>query len=63
MKAFEERALESVILKQRLRVRYIDDTFVLWQHGVEELKKFYQHFNWQHQSIQFMMEKDTLNAQ
>ena len=37
MKAFEERVLESAILKQRLRVRYIDDTFVARSRGVKEV--------------------------
>ena len=39
-------------------VRYVDDTFVLWQHGADE---FHQHLNRQHKSIQFTMEKVSEN--
>ena len=45
MEAFEERALESATLKPRLWVRYVDDTFVLWPHGEDELEKFHLHLN------------------
>lgn len=59
MEAFEERALKSATLQLRLWVGYVDDTFVLWQHGAKELEKFHQHLNGQHQSIQFSMERES----
>ncbi len=59
MEAFEEKALKSAVLSPRLWVRYVDDTFVLWQHGADELEKFLQYLNNQHHSIQFTMEKES----
>jgi len=59
MKAFEERALESAVLRPRIWLRYVDDTFVLWPHGEDKLDAFHNHLNAQHQSIQFTMEKES----
>lgn len=42
-------------------MRYVDDTFAMWQHEAEELEKFHQYLNRQHQSIQFTMEKESNN--
>ena len=38
--------------------RYVDDTFVIWQHGEEELARFHQHLNQQSPNIQFTMERE-----
>ena len=38
MEAFEEKALESAVLRPRMWVRYVDDTFVLWPHKEDELE-------------------------
>ena len=54
MEAIEERTLESAALQPRMRVRYMDDKFVLWPHEEDELE---QHLNSQHPSIQFTMEE------
>ena len=35
---------------------YIDDTFFLWEHGEETLKKFIEHLNEKHSTIKFMAE-------
>ena len=59
MEAFEERALESAVLRPRLWLRYVDDTFVLWPHSAEELDTFQDHLNSQHPAIQFTMEKES----
>ena len=36
MEAFEEK----VVLRPRMWVRYVDDTFVLWAHEEDELTQF-----------------------
>ena len=38
MEAFEEKALGSAVLRPRMWVRYVDDTFVLWPHKEDELE-------------------------
>ncbi len=35
---------------------YIDDMFMIWTHGVEELKKFVEHLNSVHPTIKFTAE-------
>ena len=40
------------MLRPRKWLRYVDDTFVLWPHGEDELDTFHNHHNAQHQSIQ-----------
>ena len=40
-------------------MRYVDDTFVLWTHGVNELDAFLNHLNSQYPAIQFTMEKES----
>ena len=43
--------------------RYIDDIFMLWQHGEEELKKFLDALNCYHPSIKFTADysRDKIN--
>ena len=36
----------------------MDDTFVVWQHGAEEINNFLQHLNSHHQGIKFTMEME-----
>ncbi len=36
--------------------RYEDDTFVIWQHGKQEVDKFLDHLDSQQAAIQFTME-------
>ena len=40
MAALEEDFLETLIKKPWLWWRYINDIFVIWQHGEDELKLF-----------------------
>ena len=58
MERFEQLMLESVRLKPKVWLRYIDDTFVVWNHGEEELQLFLQHINSKNKNIQFTMEKE-----
>ena len=38
MESFEQEAFQLAKNKPRLWVRYVDDTFVIWQHGLDKLK-------------------------
>lgn len=61
MDHFEVKALSSAPLKPRKWVRYVDDTFVVWPHGAEELTNFLNHLNGVHERIQFTMETEDAN--
>ena len=50
----EERILQNCSFKPLVRRRYIDDIFLLWQHGEEKLKEFLDIFNRYHPSIKFI---------
>uniref|UniRef100_A0AAR5NZE7 Reverse transcriptase domain-containing protein n=1 Tax=Dendroctonus ponderosae TaxID=77166 RepID=A0AAR5NZE7_DENPD len=56
MEKFEQTELSTAPLKPTIWYRYIDDTFVLWRHGRENLDIFLDHLNQQHLDIQFTME-------
>lgn len=56
MEHFETKALDTYPLKPEAWFRYVDDTFVVWRHGRDELVNFLHHLNSQHESIQFTME-------
>jgi hypothetical protein len=43
MEHFEHQALSSVIKKPNWWYRYVDDTFVMWPHGKDELQEFLKH--------------------
>ena len=56
MAALEEDFLETLIKKPWLWWRYIDDIFMIWQHGEDELKIFLKKLNDFHPSIKFTCE-------
>ena len=56
MESLEEKLLETAQLKPKYWRRYVDDTFVIWQHGNEALDQFHQHLNDECPSIQFTRE-------
>ena len=56
MEDFEEKALNQVTLKPTCWYRYVDDTFVIWPHGKDNLTEFLDHLNGLHKNIQFTME-------
>ena len=59
----EEKILRDSDLKPLAWWRYIDDIFMLWQHGEKELEKFLQALNCYHPTIKFTAEfsRDTVN--
>ena len=63
MSALEETLLESSPLKPMVWWRYIDDIFLLWEHGEDSLKAFLEHINKAHPTIKFTAEvsKDKVN--
>ena len=61
MEGFEEEALNTATDQPSLWVRYVDDTFVIWPHGPDELENFHSHLNSLRKSIQFTMEKEHNN--
>lgn len=56
MEAFETTALDSFHLKPKVWFRYVDDTFIIWPHGLQSLLEFKDHLNNQHSDIKFTME-------
>ncbi|XP_071442511.1 uncharacterized protein [Hetaerina americana] len=56
MEKSEESATETYSKKAKLWLRYVDDTFVIWQHGIQERSDFVSDLNNQHRAIQFTME-------
>ena len=56
MEKFEDKALQTAKKKPTHWLRYVDDTFVIWSHGKEELQRFIDHLNSIYPMIQFTME-------
>ena len=59
----EEKLLHSYDFKPSVWWRYIDDVFLIWTHGEEELQKFVDYLNASHHSIKFTAEwsKESIN--
>ena len=53
MAALKEGFLESLVKKAWLWWRYIDDIFMIWHHGENELKQFIGKFKKFHPSIKY----------
>ena len=51
MEDFEKRAIEQEPHKPVCWFRYVDDTFVIWPHGKQELGQFLNHLNGIHKNI------------
>ncbi|XP_074030332.1 uncharacterized protein [Leptinotarsa decemlineata] len=58
---FETLAIEEAHKKPRVWLRYVDDTFIIWNHGNTELDAFLKHINSVRPSITFTMEKEIHN--
>ncbi|XP_074032616.1 uncharacterized protein [Leptinotarsa decemlineata] len=61
MEWFETLAIEEAHKKPRVWLRYVDDTFIIWNHGNAELDTFLKHINNASPSITFTMEKENHN--
>ena len=59
----EEKLLHSYDFKPSVWWRYIDDVFLIWTHGEEELQKFVDCLNASHHPIKFTAEwsKESIN--
>ena len=58
MAKFEKEAISTYRLKPKLWLRYIDDVFMIWQHGLAELLKFVDFLNSINDTIRFTCESD-----
>ena len=56
MGRLEQEFLDSCELKPSLYLRYIDDIFMLWPHGLDALQDFFLRFNAFHPTIKFKMD-------
>lgn len=56
MAHFENTHVYTYPLQPILWLRFIDDIFMLWTHGVGELQSFHTHLNAAHPTIEFTME-------
>jgi hypothetical protein len=56
MADFENRFVYTYHPQPRLWLRYIDDIFMIWDHGRQSLNDFIQHLNTCHHSIKFTSE-------
>ena len=56
MDALETKLLNSSKLKPHIWWRYIDDIFMIWEHGEEQLRRFLEDINSFHPSIKFTAE-------
>ena len=61
MDRFETKALEGWDNKPLLWLRFIDDIFMIWTHGLDELHKFISYLNSIHPKIKFTHEH-SLNS-
>ena len=53
MGEFEEKGINTFHLKPWVWWRYIDDVFMIWEHGEESLKESFSHLNKIDHNIQF----------
>ena len=56
MDSLEEDILSNSLLKPLVWWHYIDDIFMMWEHGEEELQKFLETLNCYHPTIKFTAE-------
>ena len=59
MDYFERRFVYTYRLQPLVWLRFIDDIFMIWTHGMEELLQFLNHLNSCHTSIKFTHECST----
>ena len=61
MEDFESTAISTADLQPRIWYRYVDDTFVMWEHGKQHLQKFLEHINGLHERILSTMRVEENN--
>ena len=59
MSKFEEKHAYTYDLQPKVWLRYIDDTFCIWQHGHTEVNKFTTHLNEVHETIKLTVGKSN----
>ena len=59
MDKFETKAINNYHLKPLIWKRFIDDIFLIWTHGQNELDKFVDYLNSLHDTIKFTSESST----
>ena len=57
MEEFENEALQEAGSKPRLWLRCVDNTFIIWSQGRDQLEDFLSFLNGRHGNIQFAMEE------
>ena len=62
MADFEEKFVYTYHLQPSIWLRYIDDIFLLWNHGQEELDLFLNHLNTCHATIKFTSELSSVSV-
>ncbi|XP_023028461.2 uncharacterized protein [Leptinotarsa decemlineata] len=62
MEDFQTRAFDTSHLKPTCWLRYVDDVFVIWPHGSEDLHAFLNHINSSHLDLKFAMEFENNNS-
>jgi hypothetical protein len=62
MENFEYSTLNNFHLKPKCWFRFVDDTFVIWPHGLSNLTSFFQHHNNLSPHIQFTIESQKDNS-
>nr|XP_023015434.1 uncharacterized protein LOC111504940 [Leptinotarsa decemlineata] len=62
MEDFETRAIGTSHLKPTCWIRYVDDVFVIWPHGSEDLHAFLNHINSSHPELKFTIEFENNNS-
>ena len=62
MDKFEQKSLNFANPKLEWWSSFVDDTFLIWAHGKEELENFVDHLNQQSESIKFTKEFEENNV-
>ena len=62
MADFEENVVYKYYLQPLLWLRYIDDIFILWQHGSEDFVKFIDYLNNNNYGLDFTRDGDSLRV-
>ncbi len=58
----EEKLLAGFPLKPDIWLRFIDDIFMVWNHGEQSLKEFVEYLNSAHRSIKFTTEYSAVSV-